>query len=114
MATLSTDNTGFTSCSITVPIKKHKDRPGHNKYAPAKWEIASIEVDNGSMSIALPFDEYPVDVEVDMLTSPSCYWSATLTDSRSTIEGFTALPGEYAITISTNDNNTYVGNFSIE
>ena len=110
----TTMSPSISTCSATVPIKKYKDRKDHNKYAPAKWEVATIEIDNESMSIALPFDEYPADVEVEMLTAPSGFWSATLTDAQSTIEGFVAIPGEYSITISTSDYNTYVGNFSIE
>lgn len=107
-------NPSFTTCSITVPIKKHKDQPGHNKYAPSKWEFALIEVDNGCMCIDLPFDEYPVDVEVEMVSSPGGFWSATLTDSQSVIEGFDGIPGDYSISFSTADNYVYTGSFSIE
>lgn len=107
-------NPGFTICSITVPIKKHKDSPGHNKYAPSKWEFALIEVGKGCMRIDLPFDEYPVDVEVEMVTSPGGFWSATLTDSQSVIDGFDGIPGNYSISFYTADNYVYTGNFSIE
>lgn len=111
------DTTGYPNvsiCSITVPIKKHKDLPTHNKYVPSKWEFASIEVGNGCARIDLPFDEYPVDVEVEMITSPGGFWSATIADSQSLIEGFDGLPGDYSITISTSDSNVYIGEFSIE
>lgn len=97
---------------VPVTIKKDKDNKGKVKFMPEKGiEIELLFVD-GTVSFHLPFDEYPVDVEIEGISGTAGYWSSTITYAGEAMD-FDGACGEYRLVLTVGDAD-YVGYFSID
>jgi hypothetical protein len=74
----------------------------------------TIETLDNGLRINIPFEEYPVTAEVEQLTTPFGYWTATFTDAASCEMPFDDTVGDYRLTLTTADNSTYTGYFTLE
>lgn len=97
---------------VPVTIKKDKDNKGKVKFMPEKGiEIELLFVD-GTVSFLLPFDEYPVDVEIEGISGTVGYWTSTITYAGEAMD-FDGACGEYRLVLTVGDAD-YVGYFSID
>lgn len=97
---------------VPVTIKKDKDNKGKVKFMPEKGiEIELLFVD-GTVSFLLPFDEYPVNVEIEGISGTVGYWTSTITYAGEAMD-FDGACGEYRLVLTVGDVD-YVGYFSIE
>lgn len=97
---------------VPVTIKKDKDNKGKVKFMPEKGiEIELLFVD-GTVSFLLPFDEYPVDVEIEGFSGTAGYWTSTITYAGEAMD-FDGACGEYRLVLTVGDVD-YVGYFSID
>lgn len=97
---------------VPVTIKKDKDNKGKVKFMPEKGiEIELLFVD-GTVSFHLPFDEYPVDVEIEGISGTVGYWTSTITYAGEAMD-FDGACGEYRLVLTVGDAD-YVGYFSID
>lgn len=94
----------------TIPIVLHNKKTPI-KRAPSRGLDAYIIFDDGGISFILPFDTYPVYVEVIGEETTSGYWSSTLTDDTDTMS-FDGEAGDYRLEISTSDAS-YIGFFTL-
>lgn len=69
---------------------------------------------DGQLYLELPFDNYLVDVEVELLDYPGGFWTGTLFDAQYPIDDFEGVEGEYSITLTTAESSVYTGYFVIE
>ena len=97
---------------VPVTIKKDKDNKGKVKFMPEKGiEIELLFVD-GTVTFLLPFDEYPVDVEIEGISGATGYWTSTITYAGEAMD-FDGACGEYRLVLTVGDAD-YVGYFSID
>lgn len=99
---------------IPVIIHKAKENDVPNKHMPSASISAIISIEGERMSFLFPFDQYPLQVDIEMETEPYGCWSVTLLDEQSALDGFGALPGDYKLTVITTEVSTYIGYFSLE
>ncbi|MDE6534272.1 MAG: hypothetical protein K2M27_12155 [Muribaculaceae bacterium] len=98
----------------TIPVVIIKGQPRPILHAPAKGIPMTIETLDNGLRINIPFKEYPVTAEVEQLTTPFGYWTATFTDAASCEMPFDGTVGDYRLTLTTADNSTYTGYFTLE
>ncbi len=97
---------------VPVTIKKDKDNKGKVKFMPEKGiEIELLFVD-GTVTFLLPFDEYPVNVEIEGISGTVGYWTSTITYAGEAMD-FDGACGEYRLVLTVGDAD-YVGYFSID
>lgn len=97
---------------VPVTIKKDKDNKGKVKFMPEKGiEIELLFVD-GTVTFLLPFDEYPVNVEIEGISGTVGYWTSTITYAGEAMD-FDGACGEYRLVLTVGDTD-YVGYFSID
>lgn len=106
-----TPDKNISNKDVTVIIVR-KGKPG--KHIPGLQMEANASIVDGHLYLELPFDEYPVDVEVELLDYPGGFWTGTLYDAQSPIDGFEGHTGEYSIILTTAENIVYAGYFVIE
>ena len=95
-----------------VPIIVVRGKKIPVMYAPPKpIEITAI-VGSGTVSFHLPFDEYPVDVEIEGISGTVGYWTSTITYAGEAMD-FDGACGEYRLVLTVGDAD-YVGYFSID
>lgn len=104
----------------TAPSKKEESiviRKGTNKvphkFAPSKDIPVTIYIDNESITLDLPFEDFPMMCELEKISIPSENWTAMFTDTSTCEVGFGGETGDYKI-ILTSDNSTYIGYFTLE
>jgi len=97
---------------VEIPIIKDPKRP--IKFAPAKRLPVYMSFGGGMAVFDLPVDGYPVTLEIIQETTPFGYWTATFTDAASCEMPFDGTVGDYRLTLTTADNSTYTGYFTLE
>lgn len=97
---------------VDIPIIKDPKRPV--KFAPAKRLPVHMSYGGGVVVFDLPVDYYPVTMEIIQETTPFGYWTATFTDGSSCDMPFDGTAGDYRLTLTTADNSTFTGCFTLE
>lgn len=108
------DSQGRGDTKINVPIIIDKGRKYPNKYAPPVPIYLSVFVGDGNISCELPFEDYPIYVEIERTASPYGLWGVCIYDGESLTVEFEPLVGEYKLTLHTSDESSYIGYFTIE
>ncbi len=108
--TPSTPDSG--GCPVWVPVRKRKT--GNDKYAPSKSIDILMTVSSGLLEFQLPFEDYPICVEIEGEGTTFGYWTATFTDAASCEMPFDGTVGDYRLTLTTAGNSTYTGYFTLE
>ncbi len=99
---------------ITLPIVVRKEKKPPTKYAPSRNIDILATIDNGAISFVLPFEDYPIYVEIEGDGTTFGYWTTTFTDAASCEMPFDGTVGDYRLTLTTADNSTYTGYFTLE
>lgn len=99
---------------INIPIIIDKGRKYPNKYAPPVPIYLSVYVGDDNLSCELPFEVYPIDVEIERTSAPYGLWVGCVYGGESLTVEFEPLCGEYKLTLNTGDESSYVGYFTIE
>ena len=101
---------GPTTNTIPIPVRKDKDDKGMR--APAKEIWLSAVITNGTISLDVPFEEFPLTVEIENVSNYG-YWSGVMSENLDAIP-FDGVEGEYSVTLTTAGNSTYTGYFTLE
>lgn len=89
------------------------NRPG-KKHIPSMGIDISIVISGCAITFDIPLEDYPLQVEVELLSEPFGYWSATFSDSFDTEMEFGGESGDYKLTITTSEDTTYIGYFNLD
>jgi len=73
-----------------------------------------MTVSSGLLEFQLPFEDYPICVEIEGEGATFGYWTTTFTDAASCEMPFDGTVGDYRLTLTTAGNSTYTGYFTLE
>lgn len=101
---------------ITIPIILKKDKIPPKKYAPSLGITMTVSVTDSGMLLNFPFadGDYPITVELELLSEPYGFWTATFMDSSSCELEFDVTNGDYHMSVATSDASEYSSFFYLE
>lgn len=97
-----------------IPIIIYEEDECPKTYSLTGFIEISATVTDGSISFDLPFEGYPMTVEIVGEGMTRGYWSGTLLNSLHPEMPFDGTVGDYRLTLTTADNSTYTGYFTLE
>lgn len=107
----STQPSTPTPTEVPIIIVPKKDLP--QIPTPPKRIEALMHVTQDALWFDLPFEDYPISATVESMSGFG-YWTATFTDTSSCEIPFNGPVGDYRLTLTTADNSSYTGLFSLE
>ncbi len=97
-----------------IPIIIYEEDECPKTYSLTGFIEISATVTDGTISFELPFEGYPMTVEIVGEGMTRGYWSGTLFNSLHPEISFDGTVGDYRLTLTTAGNSTYTGYFTLE
>lgn len=109
----SVENNKSVSGKVQPIIISKPTKPG-KKHVPSLNICVDACIADGVIEFDIPLEDYPLQVEVELLSEPFGYWSATFSDSFDTEMEINGESGDYKLTITTSEDTTYIGYFNLD
>lgn len=100
----------------TIPIFIKRGKHSPQKYAPSIGISITATITENGMAFDFPFPEsdYPMTVELELLSEPYGFWTTTFMDSSSCVLDLDVSVGDYHVTVVNSEGIEYSGHFTLE
>lgn len=100
----------------TFPIIMRLGKHPPKKYAPSIGMTLMLTVTETGLQFNSPFssEEYPLAVELEQLSEPYGFWTASFADPSSCELEFEVTTGDYRISITAPESMEYISYFTLE